>query len=57
MIAFLMPNEKSNKALYEYVVSVDRIEALTGIDFFPKLDDKTENALEKNTDSKLWLSN
>ncbi|WP_245891696.1 DNA/RNA non-specific endonuclease [Flavobacterium faecale] len=57
MIAFLMPNEKSNKALYEYVVSVDKIEALTGIDFFPKLEDKAENALEKNTDSKLWLSN
>ncbi|MCG9794131.1 DNA/RNA non-specific endonuclease [Flavobacterium algicola] len=57
MIAFLMPNEKSDKSLYEFVVSVDRIEKLTGIDFFPNLDDKIENKLEMNTDSKLWLSN
>ncbi|MCW2120808.1 DNA/RNA non-specific endonuclease [Flavobacterium sp. 7A] len=57
MIAFLIPNEKSNKPLYEFVVSVDTIEKMTGIDFFPKLDDKVENALEKNTDTRLWLLN
>ncbi|WP_366187457.1 DNA/RNA non-specific endonuclease [Flavobacterium ovatum] len=57
MIAFLLPNEKSNKALYEYVVSVDSIEKITGIDFFPKLEDKLENTLEKNTDYKFWISN
>lgn len=54
MIAFLVPNAKSNKPLYEFVVSVDRIEKMTGIDFFPKLDDKTENRLEKNSDYKAW---
>lgn len=54
MIAFLVPNAKSNKPLYEFVVSVDRIEKMTGIDFFPKLDDKTENNLEKNSDYKAW---
>lgn len=52
MIAFLVPNAKSNKPLYEFVVSVDSIEKMTGIDFFPKLDDKTENSLEKNSDYK-----
>ena len=54
MIAFLVPNAKSNKPLYEFVVSVDSIEKMTGIDFFPKLDDKTENSLEKNSDYKGW---
>ncbi len=54
MIAFLVPNAKSNKPLYEFVVSVDRIEKMTGIDFFPKLDDKIENSLEKNSDYKAW---
>jgi len=54
MIAFLVPNAKSNKPLYEFVVSVDSIEKITGIDFFPKLDDKTENRLEKNSDYKAW---
>ena len=54
MIAFLVPNAKSNKPLYEFVVSVDSIEKMTGIDFFPKLDDKIENNLEKNSDYKAW---
>ena len=57
MIAFLVPNVKSNKPLYEFVVSVDSIEKMTGIDFFPKLDDKTENKLEKNSDYKAWSFN
>ena len=54
MIAFLVPNEKSDKPLYEFVVSVDSIEKLTGIDFFPKLEDKVEDILERNTDYKDW---
>ncbi len=57
MIAFLVPNAKSNKPLYEFVVSVDSIEKMTGIDFFPKLDDKTEIRLEKNCDYKAWSFN
>jgi endonuclease G len=57
MIAFLVSSEKSNKALYEFVVSVDKIEKMTGIDFFPKLDDKTENSLEKSSDYKAWSFN
>ncbi|KIA99035.1 endonuclease [Flavobacterium sp. KMS] len=54
MIAFLVPNEKSERPLYEFVVSVDSIEKLTGIDFFPHLDDKIEDSLEKNKDYKAW---
>lgn len=54
MIAFLVPSKKSDKPLYDFVVSVDSLEKLTGIDFFPKLDDKVENSLEKNTDYKTW---
>lgn len=55
MIAFLVPNEKSEKPLYDFVVSVDSIEKITGIDFFPHLDDETEDALEKNMDYKSWI--
>jgi endonuclease G len=54
MIAFLVPNEKSDKPLYTFAVSVDTVEKMTGIDFFPKLDDKTENRMEKNSDYKGW---
>lgn len=54
MIAFLVPHKESNKPLYEFVVSVDTIEKLTGIDFFPQLDDKTENKLEALSSYKGW---
>jgi endonuclease G len=54
MIAFLIPNEPSTKPLYDYVVPTDKIELITGLDFFPKLDDKTENQLESNSNYKNW---
>ena len=57
MIGFLIPNAKSEKPLYSYVVAVDKIEQLTGIDFFPQLDDTVENQLERNTDYSGWIFN
>ncbi|NJX14820.1 DNA/RNA non-specific endonuclease [Tamlana crocina] len=54
MIAFLMPHQDSKKPLYEFVVSVDSIEKLTGIDFFPQLDDTIENKLEASSSYKGW---
>lgn len=56
IIAFLMPNEKSSKPIFDYVVSVDTIESITGIDFFPKLEDKLENNLEKNVNINSWFA-
>ncbi len=53
-IAFLVPHKESNKALYKFVVSIDKIESLTGIDFFPTLPDGIENDLEKSSDYKGW---
>lgn len=53
-IAFLMPHKESKKPLYEFVVSIDSIEVITGIDFFPSLDDTLENSLEKGSDYKKW---
>jgi len=57
MIAFLMPHENSSLPLYEFVVSVDSIEELTGIDFFPELEDSIENKLEASVDYKNWSFN
>ena len=54
MIALVLPNEKGTKQLPEYVVSVDYVESLTGIDFFPTLNDSIENALESHSDASLW---
>lgn len=57
MIAFLIPHEPSNKPLHEFVVSVDSLEALTGIDFFPELEDDVEDRLEASSDYKAWSFN
>jgi endonuclease G, mitochondrial len=57
MIGFLVPAVDSNKPLCDFVVPVDKIEAITGIDFFPKLVDKVENQLEKSNDYKNWSFN
>lgn len=54
MIAFLMPNKNSGAPLREFVVSVDSVEALTGIDFFPELEDTLEDHLEAMVDYRLW---
>jgi endonuclease G len=57
MIAFLIPNDESKRPLYEFVVSVDKIEQLTGIDFFYQLPDVVENQLEKSSNYKDWSFN
>ncbi|TDW49801.1 endonuclease G [Flavobacterium sp. 270] len=36
-IAFLVPNEDSDKSLYDFVVTIETLEKRTGIDFFPNL--------------------
>jgi endonuclease G len=36
-IAFLVPNEDSDKSLYDFVVPIETLEKMTGIDFFPNL--------------------
>lgn len=46
MIGFVLPNEKLSKSLSAFILSVDSIEALTGIDFFHQLDTKLQTQLE-----------
>ena len=54
MVAFLMPSVKSKDPLYKFVVSVDSVEKMTGIDFFPQLNDAIEKELESKSDYKAW---
>ncbi len=54
MIAFSFPNEKANKSLENYIVAVNWIEDLTGIDFFESMDDDKEEILESISDPALW---
>ncbi|MBT0607319.1 DNA/RNA non-specific endonuclease [Aequorivita echinoideorum] len=53
-ISFVIPNKKSSESFYKYAVSIDEIEAKTGIDFFPKLPDSIENVLENTIELKSW---
>lgn len=54
MIAFVMPNTKIDHELEAYVVDVDEVERLTGIDFFAGMDDQLENQLEANVAVASW---
>lgn len=36
-ISFLVPNEDSDKSIYDFVVPIETLEKMTGIDFFPNL--------------------
>ena len=56
MIGFLLKNEFSNENLKTFVVSVDEIERVTGIDFFPRLPDAIEKKLESANTTKGWFS-
>ncbi len=46
-IAFLIPHKEFEHKIDYYAVSIDSIESLTGIDFFPNLPDDIENKIEK----------
>lgn len=54
VIAFLIPNEPTQKSFYNYVVTVDEIETLTGIDFLHQLPDEIENTIEAQKDVRQW---
>lgn len=53
-IAFLMKNEKSEFPLSNFTVTIDSVEKITGIDFFPLLPDSLENLLESKSDFENW---
>lgn len=53
-IGFILPNESSNLPLATYAVPVDRVEAVTGLDFFYLLEDGQEDRLESETSIRLW---
>lgn len=56
MLGFLVPHRATpaGGGLDSYLVPVDRIEALAGLDFFPELVQPTQSDLEKSTPAALW---
>lgn len=53
-IAFIMPNEKSNQTIYDFAVSIDSVEQVTGIDFMPNLPELNQMEIESNDDWLEW---
>ncbi len=53
-IGFVLPNEKADKSLEEYALSVDEVEKITNIDFFVNLPDDVERKLESTYDVRQW---
>lgn len=54
MIAFLIPHRDTTESYTKFITSVDKIEELTGIDFFPQLDDQVEKKLEASINKSGW---
>ena len=55
MVVFLIPhNDAPRNSLFDYVITVDSLEVLTGIDFFGQLPDSLENELESQVRVRLW---
>lgn len=55
-IAFVMRNSAQEYPPISYSVSVDSVERLTGLDFFPALDDAAEQRIEVMREPKDWYA-
>ena len=53
-IGFVYRNEGKKQAMADAVRTVDEIERMTNIDFFPALDDETETRIEATSDLDAW---
>lgn len=54
MIGFILPNEGSSKSLKSFAVTVDKVEAETGLDFFPKIPQPQQEQLESTITINAW---
>jgi endonuclease G len=54
-IAFVIPNEKQTLPLDAFAMSIDDLEAMTSIDFFPSLPNQQENELESSFNPSRWM--
>lgn len=53
-VAFVMDNDEERYYLKDCYMSVDELEALTGFDFFPALDDRIEDKVEGTVKKADW---
>ncbi len=53
-IGFILPNEGSKRPVADFATTVDAVEAATGLDFFPLLEDSMETSLEASVNPSQW---
>ena len=53
-IGFILPNSNSKVDFKNYVTNIDRVEEITGLDFFIELNKKNANAIEQKICTKCW---
>lgn len=53
-IGFILPNAGSQEKLQYFALSIDEVEKITGIDFFPLIPDEQENNIEKTLCISCW---
>lgn len=53
-IAFLMDNKDTKERIDNFVVTIDEVEELTGLDFFAEMEDDLENKAEANYNLSHW---
>jgi endonuclease G, mitochondrial len=53
-IAFVIPNDKSDRPLMDYATTIDNVERITGIDFFPQILKGANEAIEAKIDKTIW---
>lgn len=56
-IAFVLPNELGDSPIMDYACNIDKVEKLTGLDFFPKLLKGMDEELEASLDKDAWPIN
>lgn len=54
-VAFLMPHHSDLLGPENYCLSIDSLETITGIDFFPALEDGLEASIEADTSFEAWI--
>ena len=53
-LGFIYPNRKCPGGKANYVMPVDKVEEIVGMDFFSSLDDNVENKVEQSSNLNLW---
>ena len=53
-IGFVIKNSMSSSIMKQFAISIDEVEKITGLDFFPALPDEQEEKIESTIDPEKW---